>query len=46
MKPHPEARNPNQLNSKAKERGRKEPHIASTVIFSNLFYRSGKKIIK
>jgi hypothetical protein len=46
MEPYQKRKDSNWLNSKQKERGREETHIADTIIFSNLFYRSGRKIIK
>ena len=46
MESHRKFTNSNWLNSKAKEHGREETHFVSPIIFSNLFYRSGRKIIK
>ena len=46
MESHRKSQNSNWLNSKPKERSRKEPHFVSPIIFSKLLYRSGRKIIR
>ena len=46
MESHQKHKDPNRLNFKAKECGRKEPHFVSPIIFSKLLYRSGRKIIR
>ena len=46
MESHRKPQNSNWLNSKIKERSRKELHFVSPIIFSKLLYRSGRKIIR
>jgi hypothetical protein len=42
----PKTKNPKRSNSIAKQPDRNGPHFVSAIIFSNLFYRSGREFIK